>query len=326
MELLLGTSSAGGFIMAGHTTRLPAANRQYLEGVFLPFTQIRDLPSTSHSTSLNSATALHPIPVRHILLSGFLIHIVLPLVPRLIPLVSASTQNGAPPSASDLQRILQMSLVLSTQARFSSFLPGHERRDEEIRLGVEDLGKTVRRRMQRTLEDVPSPTKRPDSTINMNRISLQRGQSFTNGRYRRKGWRASSNFGQTWGIPSEGSQPMIARQQSDTLGQIPEQKWGRPRVDEEDEEEATPGQSFAYPRNTVRDDGYSAAPSTMASTAGGSTFTAGASTMRGGDSVATTFDLSQKTPQAETYAARRRGRTMSAGSSDLTPLANVMRR
>ena len=203
-----------------------------------------------------------------------------------------------------------MSLVLSTQARFSSFLPGHERRDEEIRLNVEDLGTTVRWRMHRIADGVTSPERRD----NPNRLSLQRNSSLNNGRYRRKGWRASSHFGQTWGIPSESNQPMISRQMSESTQQVPEIRWGRPRVDEEDDDDQTPGQSVAYPRNTVRDDTYSTAPSTLSSTLG-------ASTLRG-DSVSTFFDMSQKTPVAE-GAARRMIRGDSG--SDLTPVANVRR-
>lgn len=296
---------------------------QYLEGVFLPFSQIRDLPVTSSSYGSSTTWSSSPIPVRHILLSGFLLHILLPLLPRLIPLYSGPTASSAiPPTTTDLQRILQMSLVLSTQARFSSFLPGHERRDEEIRLNVDNLGKTVRWRIQRGAESAPSPDKRTEA-VPPKRMSLQRNMSMNNGRYRRKGWRASSNFGQTWGMPPEGTAPTVSRQQSDMSAQVPEQRWGRPRVDDDEDDDVTPGQSLAYPRNTVRDDGYTA-PSTFASTAGDSTFTGGASTIRAADSVNTAYDLSQKTPQADTYA-RRPTRAGSDVSSDLTPVAPARR-
>lgn len=90
-------------------------------------------------------------------------------------------------------------------------------------------------------------------------------------------------------------------------------------MDDDEDDDVTPGQSLAYPRNTVRDDGYSAV-SSMASTAGDNTSTGGASTLRAGDSVATTFDMSQKTPQPDTYVRRPR-RAESSGSSDLTPVA-----
>ncbi|ORX38306.1 HbrB-like-domain-containing protein [Kockovaella imperatae] len=152
----------------------------YLEGVYLPFTQIRDVPSTTQSSgSTNSIVSIPLIPVRHLLLSGFMLHILLPLLPRLIPLISSS---NLPPSLPELQRILQMSLVLSTQARYSSIFQTRENRDEEVRENVETLGRTVRWRMQHgdsAISEQPAP----------GATRVQRGMSVS-GR-RRKGIRGS---------------------------------------------------------------------------------------------------------------------------------------
>ena len=170
------------------------ADTQYLEGVFLPFTQDMDIPATAY------------VPVRHILLSGFLVHILLPLLPRLIPLLATSLETKEP----ELQRILQMSLVLLTQARFSSFVPGQESRDDEVRQTVDSLGKTVRRRISTGLAGVPAQQSR-----------LSRGPSLSNnGRWRRRGWRASMSVNQNWDAGQGGG---WAEQDDETPGQTPVQ-------------------------------------------------------------------------------------------------------
>lgn len=176
------------------------ADSQYVEGVFLPFTQIRDVPSSS--TARPTAIIQEPpIPVRHILLSAFLLHILIPLLPRLIPLVAAMpTEDGGP----DLQRLLQMSLVLSTQARYSSFFPTlslHEAhiRDEETRESVEELGRAVRWSMAVAGQqrDPPAPERQHSNTSSLDsgtgpgttpsRPTLQRGPSVSQaGRLRRR--------------------------------------------------------------------------------------------------------------------------------------------
>ncbi|WVN86182.1 uncharacterized protein L203_101343 [Cryptococcus depauperatus CBS 7841] len=148
----------------------------YVEGVFLPFTQLRDVP-TNASAATPTLSSTSPIPVRHLLLSGFMLHILLPLLPRLIPQIlprpntPLDTVAGKPaPSAQDLARILQMSLVLSTQAKYSSFFPtssapsgaltstptgnsapgptGQNDPDEEVRSNVDSLGQSVWYRIQ----------------------------------------------------------------------------------------------------------------------------------------------------------------------------------
>ena len=154
---------------------------QYLEGVFLPLNQVRDLPAAPSSSPTITSP---PIPVRHLLLSGFMLHILLPLLARLIPLISSSS---LPPSVPELQRILQMSLVISTQARYSSIFPTRENQDEEVRENVESLGRAVRWRIQHgDPAGVPEPAR------------IQRGLSIS-GR-RRKGVR-SSVFPRELGFP-----------------------------------------------------------------------------------------------------------------------------
>ncbi|WVQ68467.1 uncharacterized protein L199_006675 [Kwoniella botswanensis] len=194
----------------------------YVEGVFLPFTQLRDLPSTSSSTYQTSSSS--PIPVRHLLLSGFLLHILLPLLPRLIPQITKNTNSSSPiipnsyppPTTQELSKVLQMSLVLSTQARYSSFFTAiptdqeKENHDEEVRENVESLGKAVKWRLnQIEIESqLPLPSNISNSPIKNSPThitqksgsgstgGLQRGPSLSqSGRYRRRGWRASANLG-----------------------------------------------------------------------------------------------------------------------------------
>ena len=79
-----------------------------------------------------------------------------------------------------------MSLILSTQARYSSIFPTSEKRDDEVRENVEDLGRTVRWVM--TAEE-------GDDYEAQERQRIQRGASMTE---RRKGRRAST-AGREWG-------------------------------------------------------------------------------------------------------------------------------
>ena len=281
----------------------------------MPFTQVRDLPPTAASSSLGSSINSQPIAVRHLLLSGFLLHILLPLLSRLVPLVAAAPPVSfgdarliPAPSVSDLQRILQMSLVLSTQARYSSLFPHRdvqesERRDEEVRNNVESLGKAVRWRMSAG----PSPQQH----------GIQRNQSINQGRHRRRGWRASTNFGQQW----NGAPEAVQRQNSD-FQQASEQRWGRPRADEDDEDDmSTPGQSYAYGRNGARTEDSSFAGTT--STTMRSTLTAG---IARGESLASYAEgQNQRTPLADSGMARRPMRSESSGSSEVTPMAQVRR-
>ena len=258
-----------------------------------------------------------PIAVRHLLLSGFLLHILLPLLSRLVPLISPGQKDHnelSPPTSTDLQRVLQMSLVLSTQAKYSAFFPlvfpaQNARRDEEIRDNVDSLGKAVRWRMAamtHAAEEAQNPpVKSEEIWAAPKRASLHRGPSISgNGRLRRRGWRASANLSLLFGPDA----PPQSRQNSEYV----QEQWGRPRLDEEDEEDATPLQSM----RTGKAQDASYAPTF---TTEGSTFTA---TVRG-ESLASFAD-SQKTPQAE--FGRRPHRHDSSGSSELTPIVPDMRR
>jgi hypothetical protein len=322
-----------------------------LEGVFLPFSQVRDLANTSTGQATSQS-----INVRHLLLSGFLLHILLPLLPRLIPIVTMNqsvaaslnaeaARSAAPPTTPDLLRILQMSLVLSTQGRYSSFVPSqsaaeNEARDAEVRDNVEGLGKAVRWRLamiaQRLAERSAgpagsgvsgSPTSKnsqwPSRPASLQRTPsmLQRGPSMSQpARYRRRGWRASTNFGQLDPGPSAPSVPAHpARQNSDFLQQ-PQSRWGRPRVDEEDEDDnLTPGQGFVPPS---RQDSY--ATTMTGSTATTTGLTTAASTLTAGtirDGLGAGFGgESQRTPLAEFGTRNGRVRADSSGSSEVTPM------
>ena len=217
-----------------------------------------------------------------------------------MPLISPSNDfHSMPlPSTPDLQRILQMSLVLSTQAKYSSLFPqrdpkDNQRRDEEVRNNVEALGKAVRWRMSVGSEAPTAPTERQN---------LQRGPSMTQGRNRRRGWRASTNFGQEWGAE------LVSSLRYDDPGHhsIPEPRWAKTRGEEDDESDnSTPGQSFAQGR--TGDSSYSTASTAR------STLTAG--TIRG-ESLATYGGGNQRTPQAES-TIRRPNRSESSGSSEV---------
>ncbi|WVQ72042.1 hypothetical protein IAR50_001586 [Cryptococcus sp. DSM 104548] len=285
----------------------------YVEGVFLPFTQLQSVPSNKTSTTttpaLRNTSSLSAIPVRHLLLSGFLLHILLPLLPRLIPLIyppptpfpspfnhpsarsSPMPSPGAravkPPTTQDLSRLLQMSLVLSTQAKYTFFFPptslpnSQDRdRDEEVRSNVESLGQAVRwqsRRMEMEAEaaaaalagggggggsdSMPNsagttkPSTFSNHTSSTNSLGLQRKSSLPggglSGRYRRRGWRASSYMGQLgpggigeWGQTHMGENGGGAK--SGTMsrqGSGYAHGYGHP-VEDEDDEDITPSQAL----------------------------------------------------------------------------------
>jgi len=181
-----------------------------------------------------------------------------------MPLITAIQR----PNVGELQRILQMSLVLSTQAKYSSFFQvrgtDSDRRDEEVRQNVDSLGKITRWHItqeeansrQNNLDHRSSGTGNGIADIdalarNTARLSLNRAPSI---RQRRRGWRASSLFGQQWGPPLQattGQGPGAGggggpaggpeRQNSEYLT-VPE--WGRP-VDDEEDDDVTPNQSLA---------------------------------------------------------------------------------
>ncbi|WVW85399.1 hypothetical protein I302_107437 [Kwoniella bestiolae CBS 10118] len=314
----------------------------YVEGVFLPFTQLRDLPSTSSSTYQTSSSS--PIPVRHLILSGFLLHILLPLLPRLIPQITSNPNTSSPvipnsyppPTTQELSKILQMSLVLSTQARYSSFFAAssgdqeRDNHDDEVRLNVESLGKAVKWRLtQIEIEAQLPPQSSSNSPIKSSPSNgiqktgsgggLQRGPSLSqSGRYRRKGWRASANLGllSLNQFPNE-----MSRQNS---GEVKYKE--RDKIDEEDDEENIP---LSRLRTNTTDSLGLPVPNmngSMVSTLnGGSTITGGSSTITGGstirgESLASYGETPSITPSGQTGREMmygrpvRRGRAESEGS------------
>lgn len=285
----------------------------YLEGIFLSITQLRLLPPASAKYEPGAYNDSSPIPVRQLLLSGFLIHIMLPLLPRLLPIISLQPNSvpggSAPPSLLDLQRILQMSLVLSSQARVSAMSPPRDpverqKQDDAVRENVESLGKAVRWRM--AMSSVPNPSSPPAGYTELasalpqeaRRARLvpghRRGPSSSQtGRYRRQGWKASTLFGQQWGQPLEpplAAEGPASSSTNGTGGAVGagagaangSERWGRQRLDEEDDEDddVTPNQSAAPSHlgttgGTARHQpaalGTAGTMSTLASTMGGLT-------------------------------------------------------
>jgi hypothetical protein len=335
----------------GHLTdSCEVAKSQTLEAILLPFSQIKDQLHT---------TTLSPIKIRHLFLTGFLINILQPMLSRLIeiialapstsPVTSLHPSQMPPPSQEELQRILQMSLVLATQARPSLFSPfrsidENKDLDKQVRENVEALGKAVRWRMNAT-------KRKDDETISQSnfsvtdefgipkdgnvaapkRHSLHRGPSLSqSGRFRRRGWRASTNMSQVYG---EDPTPMgmgPSRQNSE-FGYLTQEWASSVREEEEDDEDrdTTPGQSFApgpggVTGTTSRQDASYTTTSTVMTedpaTYGGASVTT-ASTMRGNSDLigvgrgTSDWHDSQQTPQAITGYGRRR-REMSTDSAD----------
>ncbi|WWC71360.1 uncharacterized protein I206_105315 [Kwoniella pini CBS 10737] len=264
----------------------------YVEGVFLPFTQLRDLPTSSSSSYLTALSS--SIPVRHLLLSGFLLHILLPLLPRLLPQItdpplSPTPNSYPPPTTQELNKILQMSLVLSTQARYSTFIgtSGQEARDEEVRENVEGLGKAVRWKLQQNEIDSQSPINNNDLNLPMksspNKVTtntggLQRGPSLSqSGRYRRKGWRASANLGLL--SLNHFNEGIMSRQNSGDLLNNNQNNMVRNRLDEEDEDFEGDLPLPPRIRNTTNDSLNTMNGGSIVSTLNGGSTITGGSTM-----------------------------------------------
>lgn len=303
---------------------------QYIEGVFLPISQLRDVPSTSSGAASHQA-----ISVRHLVLSGFMLHILLPLLPRLIaslrvplPTSLSSGTEAARESAktailADLRRLLQLSLVLSTQATYSSFFPSdapddNERKNAEVRDSVEGLSRLVKWRIE-AVEDAVAAAKARSSNASPGkagsapgaaaapgesgesgawpqRAPMRRHPSMSQGtRHRRKGWRASvSSMQQAMAIP-ESLHP--TRQNSELLQQ-PEARWGRPRVDDDDDDDITPSHSGL----PSRQDSYAASAATTATAGVAGTASTATSTLTAGtarDTQALLGEDDQRTPQAD---------------------------
>jgi len=263
-----------------------------------------------------------------------------------------------------------MSLVLSTQAKTSSFYPFHsyeENRetDKQVRENVEALGKAVRWRMnaiKRKGDD--ENTSQNYSVIDEfgipkdgnaaapKRHSLHRGPSLSqSGRFRRRGWRASTNMSQVYG--EEPTAMGLSRQNSEFgyLSQTTQEWASSVREEDEDEEDkdTTPGQSLAPGTGTGTGTGPSGRQDASYATSTGGIMTETpttyggisamtASTMRGNSHLAGGggFEMgdwgnSQQTPQATITGFSRRRREMSTDSAateteQTTPTAADIRR
>jgi hypothetical protein len=188
----------------------------------------------------------------------------------------------------DLQRLLQMTLILSTQAAYSSFYPFStddaavaEARDYEVRTSVAELSKVVRRRIDGALsdggeggEDVAQAQARTRGRADIQRKASMLGR-------RRKGWRASAipdlalaamslgggssqgpaqaqahGQGQGFGYGHGPMPGRVSRQQSEVQGHDAYGRWGQPNDGDEDEDDVAPGQGFGYARRDT--EGYGA--------------------------------------------------------------------
>ncbi len=110
-------------------------------------------------SSNNNRHSSSSTDVRHLLLSSFLLHILLPLLPRLQSILNdrstlqspsnptSANPNITPPTSDQLGRLQHMSLILSTQAKCSSLNASGGGSgsfgDNEVRREVEVLLKTI---------------------------------------------------------------------------------------------------------------------------------------------------------------------------------------
>lgn len=350
MELFLGPDPACEFRAACASVR--ADNAKYVEGIFLPFSQIRDVPASSTSRALAAPIVQQPpIGVRHLVLSGFLTHILLPLLQRLVHLVGqlrpASEQGPrAGPGATDLPRLLQMSLVLSTQARYSSFMGVRDaaeaqQRDEESREAVEELGRAVRWSMavvngtisvEKAEEEQEQAEQLTESPIgNDNGLAPSPPVATPGGRPRharapsvdrvvqRPGLQRGPSFSQAGRLRRRAIRGSISQLEPGPPSvepqahhPQPQPHWGRPRIDEDEDEDADAaataggGGRLHHPGMTFAS-GISGVTSIAPSTVG-------ASTIRGGES----FTFTDRTPAQHDYRRTRVYRRDSSGESDLT--------
>jgi hypothetical protein len=225
-----------------------------------------------------------------------------------------------------------MSLVLSTQARYTAFFPTRdfldgEARDEETRDGVEDLGRAVRWSMAVASGEVqlPPDEEEPEQGLDTttttaqgtgstipSRPGLQRGPSVSQaGRLRRRGLRSGS-------ISQLEPEPQGRMVSQGTLP--PEQRWGRPRIDEDDGDDVS---GIGHGHHGYNGYGSELATPQITGTARGGAFGASTSTaqstVRAAESFATITD--QRTPAASGTDFRRHARherAVSSGESDLT--------
>jgi hypothetical protein len=332
---------------------------QNLEGILLPFSQIKDQLHT---------TTLSPIKIRQLLLTGYLINILQPMLTRLIEIIALAPSTSPNtslhpsqlphPTQGELQKILQMSLVLATQAKCSAFYPfrsAEENReyDKQARENVDALGKAVRWRLSayKRKEDESSSTSQGNFAVTdeygipkdgnlaaPKRHSLHRGPSLSqSGRFRRRGWRASTNMSQVYG---DEPNPLGPSRQNSEFGylnsaQSSTSDWVSGVREEDEDEDTTPGQSYAPLGGQAREYATYAStitldtPSIYTNTYPASTMTA--STMRGNsgmiggdgrDTPQSRYD-EQQTPQAAVGPGYPRRRQTSTESSESTPTAPV---
>ncbi|KAL1405804.1 hypothetical protein Q8F55_007481 [Vanrija albida] len=322
----------------------------YVEGIFLPFSQIRDVPASSTSRALAAPIVSQPpIGVRHLVLSGFLTHILLPLLQRLVHLVGqlrpASEQGPrAGPGATDLPRLLQMSLVLSTQARYSSFMSVRDAaeaqlRDEESREAVEELGRAVRWSMavvsgaitvEKAEQEQEQAEMLSESPLRDHGLAPSPPVATPGGRPRharapsvdrvvqRPGLQRGPSFSQAGRMRRRAIRGSISQlepgpptAEHQQLNHQPNQ-WGRPRIDEDDDEgelDATPqynGAGVGAGRMGQHGMTFASGISGVTSIAPS---TVGASTIRGGESLTFT----DRTPAQHDYRRTRVYRRDSSG-------------
>lgn len=342
---------------------------QYIEGIFLPFSQLQNANPTGPTYDEDSPIPQQPVPVRHIILSGYLVHILLPLLPRINSLVAspltalASSSSTAVPNDTtrltnardvDLQRILQMSLVLSTQAAYSSFYPFSTddagvaaARDYEVSTSVVELSKIVRRRIDGALSDTgddgDGQRNNTFAGISTGRAGIQRKVSML-GR-RRKGWRVSAmpdldlgalslhpNSATTAAATGAGPSGRVSRQQSEVQGEALG-RWGQPNDFDEDDDDPTPINRFApIRRDTDGSNRYGEMADYGAMSSAASAAASSATATASGTWRDASRHWDENTPQAQytdLSRARARAHSASAGlgkSDEATPNANDLKR
>ena len=191
---------------------------QYIQGAFLPFSKLQNTPTPS------SPLPHSLIPVRQLLLSGFLYHVLVPSLPALLSLLSTPEDTlSVPPSSSAtsmahtsaitdiaLKRTQRMALILSSQASYSAIRPlaageGTTKEDalaiaatvdQDVRDQLDDLAGLVKWRMDRLTAGAAgssvhgkAPGQGGAQSTNAGSGGVSRTASVI-GR-RRKGWRAS---------------------------------------------------------------------------------------------------------------------------------------
>lgn len=185
---------------------------QYIEGVFLPFSKIQSTPA------IDSPMPYSLIPVRQLLLSGFMYHTLIPSLPQLLSLISApddsigiapnaSASSFSPPSTSEmvLRRLQQMTLILANQASYSAIRPpaaGHDTTAQDAAAIAEAVDRDVKDQLEELagavkwkLDQIAGKASGASGTaLNAGAAADSRNGATGSGTMparRRKGWRAS---------------------------------------------------------------------------------------------------------------------------------------